>query len=254
MSTVGKKTEAVTIKGTAGGLLIRLRDDANAPFAELLTELDERLQAGDRFFRSGRASVELGARILEQTDLEALQSALIRYQITLETLISGANSTRTLAKQAGLQYRLPNSQNTRVAGPKVEGGVEAERGQSFDSAEALFLRRTLRSGQRIEHHADVIVLGDVNPGAEIIAGGSVVVWGTVRGKIQAGVVASKTVSSKAVICALSLRPTQLIIGEVVAAGNSEANNDPDLGPEMASVQDDAIVVESWMPHRARFRR
>lgn len=237
--------------------MIRVREDKPASFAEALVELEERLQAGEKFFRRGRATLELGNRVLEAADLEGVQAALARYEIKLEAIVSGANATRALAKQAGLTYKLPNNQNTRppipklfdsVAPAKPENGSKA--GMPYDTAEALFIRRTLRSGQVVQHHADIVVLGDVNPGAEIEAGGSVIVWGTVRGKIKAGAVIS---NQGAVICALSLRPTQLCIGEVVAVGNPEVSEGPDLGPEVASVQDGTIVVESWMPRRGRLR-
>ena len=247
MSATGKKTEAVTIKGTAGGLLMRLRDDTPAAWPDLLVELADRLKAGDRFFRGGRAQVELGNRLLESSQLEDLRVALANHQIELETIISGAQATRTLAKQAGLTFKFPGSQTTRPPRPVIEGG-KSEAGRSpqpFDSAEALFLRRTLRSGQRVQHHADVIVLGDINPGAEIVAGGSVIVWGTLRGQIEAG-----QVQNGAVICALSLRPNLLRIGSVAAVGSQQALHEPESGPEMASVQDGAIIVESWLPKRA----
>lgn len=251
MSATGKKIEDVTIKGGSGGLLIRLRDDTPGSFGDLLLDLDERLAAAAGFFRRGRASVELGERMLEAGDLERMQAVLARYEVALETIISGANVTRSLAKQAGIPFKLPSVQNTRPAPPRLDGEKpEAGRGRSsstpFDSAEALFIRRTLRSGQVVQHHADVIVLGDVNPGAEIIAGGNVIVWGIVRGRIQAG-----AVTAGAVICALSLRPTQLRIGEVVAVGSPEALDEPELGPEMATVQDGTIMVESWQPRRKR---
>ncbi len=249
MSITGKKIEGVTIKGAAGGLLIRLREDTPGSFADLLVDLDERLHAADKFFRQGRASVELGGRELEAADLEDLQTTLARYEITLEAIISGANTTRSLAKQAGITYKMPSAQNTRPPRPEDTTVDKAEAGRSgppFDTAEALFIRRTLRSGQVVRHHADVIVLGDVNPGAEIVAGGSVIVWGIVRGRIQAGIA-----GSGAIICALSLRPTQLRIGAVVAVSGPEALNEPELGPEMATIQDGEIIVEGWTPRRVR---
>ena len=249
MSTTDKKTDAVTIKGTAGGLLVRLRDDATLDWSQVLAELTTRLETGERFFRGGQAHLELGARVLEAPQLEELQTVLTGHGIELATLISGAQATRRLAKQVGLNFHLPNSQNTQAPKPVIEPTVKGETGRgavSFDTAEALFLRRTIRSGQRIEHHADVIVLGDVNPGAEIISAGNVIVWGTVRGQIQAG-----QSQPGSVICALCLWPTQLRIGEVVAVGSPEAMNEPPPGPEIASLQDGNIVVESWLPKRGR---
>jgi septum site-determining protein MinC len=256
MNATGKKFEAVTIKGTAGGLLCRLLDDESIAFSDLVGELSERLTAGEKFFRKGRFSVELGNRVLEKDDFDRLLEVINRFEITIEAIISGVQSTRSLAKQAGIPYNLPNNQNTRPSivpdGPGEKGGPgPGGRGvHPFDSAEAYFVRRTIRSGQVIKHHTDVIVLGDVNAGAQIIAGGSVIVWGTVRGRIDAGQAGA---GDTAVICALSLRPTQLGIHNVVAMGNFDAIKEPDAGPEMASLQDGTIVLDSWVPHRGRLR-
>jgi septum site-determining protein MinC len=78
---------------------------------------------------------------------------------------------------------------------------------------ALFLNRTLRSGTRIEFRGHVVVLGDVNPGAEIVAEGSVIIWGRLRGMVHAGAKGN----TAAVICALDLSPTQLRIAEQTSA-------------------------------------
>lgn len=255
MNATGKKFEAVTIKGTAGGLLCRLLDDDAIPFADLLGELSDRLAAGEKFFRKGRFSLELGNRSLEKDDFDNLLEVFNRFDISIEAIISGVQSTRSQAKLAGLPYNLPNNQNTRPSQPGERDAASGAAGgrsgvQPFDTAEAYFIRRTVRSGQVIKHHADVIILGDVNAGAQVIAGGSVIVWGTVRGRIDAG---QNGDGEGAVICALSLRPTQLGIHNVVAMGNGDTLNDPDAGPEVASLQDGTIMLDGWMPHRGRLR-
>ena len=51
---------------------------------------------------------------------------------------------------------------------------------------AVLLKNTLRSGRVIRHVGHVIVIGDVNPGAQIIAGGDVIIWGRLRGTVHAG--------------------------------------------------------------------
>jgi septum site-determining protein MinC len=253
MNATGKKFEAVTIKGTAGGLLCRLLDDESIEFPDVLAELSDRLSAGEKFFRKGRCSVELGSRSLEKDDFDSLLEIFNRFDISIEAVISGVQTTRSQAKLAGIPYNLPNNQNTRPA-PVAEGSGDKNGGRSgghpFDTAEAYFIRRTVRSGQVIKHHTDVVVLGDINAGAQIIAGGSVIVWGTVRGRIDAG---QNSDGEGAVICALSLKPTQLGIHNVVAMGNSETLDDPEAGPEMASLQNGTIVLDSWMPRRGRLR-
>ena len=77
---------------------------------------------------------------------------------------------------------------------------------------AILVRRTLRSGYSLQHSGHVVVIGDVNPGAEIIAGGDVIVWGHLRGMVHAGAEGN----DDAVVCALDLAPTQLRIGGLIA--------------------------------------
>jgi septum site-determining protein MinC len=90
----------------------------------------------------------------------------------------------------------------------------------------------------VAFEGSVVVLGDVNPGARVLAGGSVIIWGRLRGVVEAGLA-----EAQARVCALELAPTQLRIGSAVA----RAPDDPrtDLAPEVAREAGGAIVVEPW---------
>jgi septum site-determining protein MinC len=85
----------------------------------------------------------------------------------------------------------------------------------------------------------VALIGDVNPGGEIVAGGNIVVWGKLRGTAHAGALGDDT----AVVCALQLAPSQIRIGSYIARP-PERGSLPGA-PEMASVQEGDIVVERW---------
>lgn len=76
----------------------------------------------------------------------------------------------------------------------------------------LYLRKTIRSGQSISSDGNIIVIGDVNPGAEIIAKGDITVWGILGGIAHAG----SDGNNYARIRALKLNPVQIRIGEVFA--------------------------------------
>ena len=99
---------------------------------------------------------------------------------------------------------------------------------------------TVRSGQRVAHEGAVVVVGDVNPGAEVIAGGSVVVWGRLRGIVEAGVAEG---GEHSIVCALDLAPTQLRIGPALARAPEEPDRTP--VPEVARQVDGQIVVDAW---------
>jgi septum site-determining protein MinC len=92
----------------------------------------------------------------------------------------------------------------------------------------------------VRHTGHVVVVGDVNPGAEIIAGGDVVVWGRLRGTVHAGAGGD----AAAVVCALVLAPTQLRIGSHIARSPGGEPGRRIL-PEVASVQGDQIVAKPW---------
>jgi septum site-determining protein MinC len=84
----------------------------------------------------------------------------------------------------------------------------------------------------------VVVVGDVNPGAEIIAGGSVVVWGRLRGVVHAGAGGNE----QAVVCALDLQPTQLRIAAHIAVPPKRKGKPQ---PELARIRDGQVEAEAW---------
>jgi septum site-determining protein MinC len=105
---------------------------------------------------------------------------------------------------------------------------------------ALLVKGPLRSGQRLFTEDSLVVFGDVNPGAELIAGGDIMVMGVLRGVAHAGV----PDNIAAIIAALSLKPTQLRIGHFISR-SPEFQEKHDPGPEIARVDAEQIVVDSF---------
>jgi septum site-determining protein MinC len=98
----------------------------------------------------------------------------------------------------------------------------------------------VRSGQYVRHRGSIVVLGDVNPGAELIAEGDIIVWGKLRGIVHAGADGDE----KAIIGALVLTPTQLRIAEQVARAPDYKR--PRVAPaEIAHIRNGQIIVEPW---------
>lgn len=218
--------DRITIKGTSNGLIITL---GSGLWPNLVGELDQRLSERASFFKGGRVALHVGSRQLIRTELEAIGEILSRHDVTLWAVESDSPGTRDAAAELGLEIGLPDR-------PAI---VQAD---SADTpAEAIVVRRTLRSGQVIYHPGHVVIIGDVNPGAEIRAGGNVVVWGRLRGTVHAGIGAD---GDKAVVCALQLSPTHLRIGNYIARSPTQETGQ-EMTPEMASVQNNQIVAESW---------
>tara|TARA_Y100001968_G_scaffold144022_1_gene131537 strand:- start:337 stop:984 length:648 start_codon:yes stop_codon:yes gene_type:complete len=99
-----------------------------------------------------------------------------------------------------------------------------------------FHQGTLRSGEYLESPGDLLILGDVNPGAKVSAEGNIIIWGRLLGIAHAG----SEGNSKATISALQLRPVQLRIAKKVARGPKEK---PQLGlAEKARIYGGEIVI------------
>jgi septum site-determining protein MinC len=90
-------------------------------------------------------------------------------------------------------------------------GIQKSFSREIATSETMFYRHSLRSGQKVEFNGSIVVLGDVNSGAEVIAGENVVVLGTLRGLAHAGAKGNK----EAIICAGSINVSQIRISNIV---------------------------------------
>jgi len=166
----------------------------------------------------------------------------------------------------GLEY-LP----TEDAAAGAHQQTRAPTGRGFDPSQAMWddpdariLYTTLRSGQKIESEHSVVICGDINSGAEVVAGGDIVVLGTLRGVAHAG--AYDETGGGRFIFALNLQPTQLRIGSTISRGSSVApgssrnsqerssSSSSEPVAEIARVDGAMIVVEPYQARTAMVRR
>jgi len=219
----------IQIKGLRDGLLVSLDD---APWDEQRTAFLTQVDSQPAFFKGARLALDVASQVLHVNDLVDLRDQLSDRGISLWAVISESPTTEKTAQLLGLA--------TRVSKPRPEEARQFSVKDLGDET-ALFLERTLRSGTRIEFPGHVVVLGDVNPGAEIIAEGNVIIWGRLRGMVHAGAKGNKT----AVICALDLSPTQLRIAEEVSASLKPQENPR---PEIARINENGkLQAEFWSP-------
>lgn len=218
-------------------MLIRVTDHPDfAVYEGLRRELDKKRD----FLQGSRIALEIGRRPMNDEQLAGLQALFDDQGLTLWAVIADDSETREKAREIGLATRLSGSATD------LEGNAMATVPNGKDSgtkelpvANALFLHETVRSGRSVVHEGHVIILGDVNPGAQVIATGNVVVWGRLRGMVHAGAGGD----SAAMICALDLNPTQLRIGDQIAVAPDDSH--AASVPEQASVRDGQIVAEPW---------
>lgn len=219
--------DLITIKGIRQGLLITLGEGS---WSGRLRALEARLSAKPVFFRGGRVALDVKSRELSGSDIEEARALLQRHRVELWAVVSTDPATETAAQELGLVIDI---------GPSEPRPREAASEEADEFAEGVVLRRTIRAGQRVHHPGHIVVVGDVNAGAEVVAGGDIVVWGRVRGLVHAGALGDEG----AVICALDLAPTQLRIAGHIARSPEEQRRKP--VPEVALVEDAQIVAVPW---------
>lgn len=218
----------VQIKGIREGLLISVRDD---DWSTAKVALQEQIKEQSEFLRGGKLILDVGNHVIRAAELGQLRDMLTEDGLALWAIISNSQVTQQNAQLLGLA--------TRINKPKPERSTHTIE-TALSGEEAVLVRRTLRSGYSLEHFGHVVVIGDVNPGSEIVAGGDVVVWGHLRGMVHAGAEGNQD----AVVCAMVLAPTQLRIADHIAT-TPKSPDKPQ--PEMARIIDGQVVAIPWQP-------
>ncbi len=219
----------IQIKGIREGLMIILGEGEWHDMHDFLLEQVD--QQAD-FLRGARVALDVGGQILKAVDLGQLRSQLSDREITLWAVISTSSITEQTAQTLGMATRL-----TKAKPEPIEQSISTS---IHSDEQAVLLHRTLRSGFSIHFPGHVVVIGDVNPGAEIIAGGNVVVWGRLRGLVHAGAEGN----AEAIVCALDLMPTQLRIADQISITPKQRKK---VQPEVVRLKDGEVVAEPWNP-------
>lgn len=218
--------EGITIKGTSDGLIITL---GSGPLDTVLSELETRLSSRASFFVGGRVALRVGDRPLSVEQLEGIGVLLEGIGISLWAVESAHPTTQVAAQELGLEGSLR---------PAVSDSSVAEHIPREEMVGIVKLG-TLRSGQTVRHAGHITLIGDVNPGAELVAGGDIIVWGKLRGMVHAGAIGDEG----AIVCALQLAPNQIRIGSHIARPPDRGR--PPTVPEIARLHEGGIVVERW---------
>lgn len=257
------------LRGKGQGLEIGCSD---RDVAAVCVELRARLSDRPDFYRGSRARAIFGAALPAAADLETLRDVLSEYEIVLDGVL-GAPELEGAAAALGLAYlgAAPPSgppavrerairdepilsesakslvadfagarsdlaarrlRRERAVAVRAEQAVPVERPPAEPTT--LYHVGTLRGGQSLHNVGNIVVVGDVNPGAELVASGDIVVFGALRGVAHAGAQGDES----ARVVALELVPTQLRIATLIAAG------DPVLRgvPAHAIVKDARIAI------------
>lgn len=204
-------SEEVVLKGNRFGIQIVF--DEAVDFTVVLQKLQHKLDEARGFF--GKGTTFLVSDKVSDRQREALEELLQGFDMNLIV------HSRQRPQAAG-----------EKAPPKepVADAVSAE-------PEVKIVRGTLRSGQEIIWDGSVVVFGNVNPGARIVAGGNIIVKGACRGIVYAGAHGDR----EATVIADKMLPGQIRIADLVACAPEQVEAVEQV--ERAKIKGNNIVIE-----------
>lgn len=207
-------------------------------------KIEEELNRSASFFSGNAVSIilpeldntEADPEISEQ--IKAIQSSLNKNNVSLKASYLAGDMENMLHSSSETE---PSSTNQKIENTTDE---ELNNDQEYNIPETLYVKSGLRAGHLIRYPGNVIIYGDVNPSAEIIAGGDVMIWGTCRGIVHAGSNRDKNASISALKfnnCQLRISESNLDLSRNNIKTKSYKNNFFH-GAELAKLENDEIII------------
>jgi septum site-determining protein MinC len=213
----------VIFKGKADGIDIILNESTD--FVKLKRSLKEKTARAKEFFAGADSKIAFKGRELSETEEKQLLDVIFK------------ETTLDVSFLEGKGYTAPPSV------PKTQTAVHtAVVHAAHTEHNTAYYRQGLRSGQSIRFSGSVVVLGDVNPGSEIVAYGNVIVLGSVKGMVHAGAGGDDT----CFVSSFNMQPTQLRIASVITYipphEQAARKNKKEIKPEWAYIKDGQLFI------------
>ena len=211
------KDNSVTFKGTKDGLVILLNEEIQ--FETLKDNLDKKATEARKFFGNSKAIIYFKGRKLSLEQEEELLNIISRNTDLNITFSPGGTPPKTAGKSKSVQ------------------ALNFISAISTEQNDTMFHRGALRSGQAIiNNKGSIVVVGDVNPGAKLVASNNIIVLGTLKSVAHAGFGGNKD----SFVAVLSLSPTQIRIADLITYVPREMIKKK--SPSMAYVEEGQIYI------------
>lgn len=209
---------SVIIKSNAYGLILIL--DPDIPFEELLSDVGQKFKDAAKFFKNAKMALTFRGRVLTREQERQLVYAITdNSSLNIICLVDEQKESEDYYKDA------------------IVRSLESD-----EQKDGQFYRGTLRSGQILETEKSVIILGDVNPGAQVISKGNIVVLGCCMGNIYAGASGNRECFAAGLI----MKPNQVRIADKTARSAITKKVDTgeyDIDPKIITIKQGHLRLE-----------
>jgi len=201
-------SNVISIQTKRGKVILKIEEKESQ--VEIITELKEKMPELKNLYKEDNTPILVTGRTFKSREIEEIREAI---QNMLDVKVEFDNP------KLGLH------------------GIKKSFSRDIATSETMFHRGSLRSGQKIEFEGSLVVLGDVNAGAEVLAGENIVVLGILRGMAHAGAQGNK----EAIIAAASIESPQIRIANIVK--EIEKSEFEESIKICAYVEDGEVVLE-----------
>ena len=190
-------------------IIIRLSE--NAEQREIVGNLRKKLPELKKLYKDEKTPIKVCGKVLKNREIDEIQQ-LIKEKIDVE-----------------IEFDMPKSLGLHSIKKTFEREIAI--------SETKFHKGSLRSGQKLESDGSLVIIGDVNSGAEVMASDNIVVLGALRGLAHAGAKGNK----QAIIAAGLLDTVQIRIANIVK--EIDRDEEPMHKQAYVSVAEDKIIIE-----------
>ncbi|MFH0702575.1 MAG: septum site-determining protein MinC [bacterium] len=231
--------------------------------AGILSELSNILKEND--LKNNKIKLVLGSILLTPAHVHDLKSVLESSEVEIELIYTDSVHTQLAALESGLIVSPINRINLEKSSGNQDlyeqqcstteeeileeiinqETIEKKIEKSFheNNTNAMYLRQTLRSGQTVNFDGNIVLIGDCNPGSEIIASGDIIIWGILGGIAHAGSKGDYTACIKALkINAIQLRIADLFARKPDRLDVEKIEKTNTFMPEEAKILDGEIII------------
>jgi len=190
-------------------IVIKLNDDAEQ--IEIIEALKKKLTELKKLYKDAKTPIMVVGKVLKNKEINEIQE-IIKSKIDVE-----------------IDFDMPKSLGLHSIKKTFEKDIAI--------SETKFHRGSLRSGQKIETEGSLVIIGDVNSGAEVIASDNIIVLGALRGLAHAGAKGNK----QAIIAAGLVDTVQIRIANVVK--EIDRDEEPMHKQAYVSINENQIIIE-----------
>ena len=203
------RKNCISINLRKNEIIIKIAEDAEQ--REIIYDLRKKLSELKKLYKNEKTPIKVTGKVMKNKEIDEIQN-LIKGQIDVE-----------------IDFDMPKTLGL--------SGIKKAFDREIATSETKFHKGSLRSGQRLETEGSIVVIGDVNSGAEVVASDNIIVLGNLRGLAHAGAKGNK----QAIIAAGLLDTVQIRISNIVR--EIDRDEEPMHKQAYVYVQDSQIVIE-----------